>query len=87
MDKFSSLRKERTRQKQRSEPQNSLQEQLRSQVLSPTRFYGATGRRENPGNEVGFRKSKKETRSYWKGCKDHVSAVIVMNIKEYDTCF
>ena len=46
MGELSQLRKQQTRQKQRSEPQNSLQEQARSQVLSPARFYGATGRRE-----------------------------------------
>ena len=82
MGELSSLRKQPKEQKQRS-----ASEKPRSQVLSPTRFYGATGRRENPGNEVGFRKGKKDTRSYWKGCKNHVSAVIVMNINEYDTCF
>ena len=86
MGELSQLRKQQTEQKKRSEPQNSFQENLvpRFSLLSVS-----TERRvgENPGNEVGFRKSKKDTRSYWKGCKDYVSAVIVLNIYEYDTCF
>ena len=43
MGELSSLRKQQTEQKQRSEPQNSLQENL---VPRFPRFYGATGRRE-----------------------------------------
>ena len=82
MGELSSQSKQQTRQKQRSEPQNSLQEKPRSQVLSPTRRSVGMGRREPRRNEVGFRKSKKDTRSYWKGCKDHVSAAIVMNIND-----
>ena len=86
MGELSPSRKQLTEQKQRSEPQNSLQENLVARFsLLPVSSERRVG--ENPGNEVGFRKSKKDTRSYWKGCKDHVSAVIVMNINEYDTCF
>ena len=86
MGELSSLRKQPTEQKQRSEPQNSLQKNLVPRFsLLPVSKERQVG--ENPENEVGFRKSKKDTRSYWKGCKDHVSAVIVMNIYEYDTCF
>ena len=86
MGELSSLRKQQTEQKQRSEPQNSLKENLvpRFSLLSVSTERRVGG---NPGNEVGFRKCKKDTRSYWKGCKDYVSAVIVLNIYEYDTCF
>ena len=87
MGELSSLRKQPTEKKTKKRATELASGKPRSQVLSPTRFYGATGRRENPGNEVGFRKGKKDIRSYWKGCKNHVSAVIVMNINEYDTCF
>ena len=86
MGELSSLRKQPTEQKQRSEPQNSLQKNLVPRFsLLPVSTERRLG--ENPGNEVGFRNSKKDTRSYWKGCKDYESAVIVMNINEYDTCF
>ena len=79
MGELSPLRKQQTEQKQRSKPQNSLQENLvpRFSIL-PVSTERRVG--ENPGNEVGFRKNKKDTRSYWKGCKVRVSAVIVMNI-------
>ena len=45
MGELSQLRKQQTEQKKRSEPQNSLQENLVPR-FSPIRFYGATGRRE-----------------------------------------
>ena len=86
MGELSPLRKQQTEQKQKSEPQNSLQENLVARFsLLPVSTERRVG--ENPGNEVGFRNSKKDTRSYRKGCKDYVSAVIVLNIYEYDTCF